>query len=210
MSKLILVRHGKSDWNAKGLWTGWQDPPLINEGREDARRSAQYLKNFKIDQAFSSPLKRVTETLDIILQELKLTSLPITQDKALNERDYGIYTGKNKWQIKEEVGEEEFQKIRRGWDHPIPEGETMEVVYNRVVPFYQNSILSLLKSGQNVLVVSSGNALRALVKYLDNLDNHQLADLEFGIGEVYVYEIDGDGKVTSKEILSENPNRGKV
>ncbi len=210
MSHLVLVRHGKSEWNALGLWTGWEDRPLNDEGREDAKKAASVLYDIEFHVTHSSKLKRVTETLDIIRQELKLPKLPHKSHEALNERHYGIYTGKNKWQVKEEVGEEEFKKIRRSWNHPIPEGETMEDVYNRVVPYFQENILPDLKQGKNVLVASSGNTLRALVKYIEDLSNEDLANLEFGVAEVWAYEFNNKGEVLSKEIKSENPQKGKI
>lgn len=210
MSKLILVRHGKSEYNEKGLWTGWDNPPLIESGIEDAKRAANDIKGLSINYIYSAPFQRVTQTRDIIKTELNLNNIPTVEDKALNERNYGDYTGKNKWQVKEEVGEEVFQQIRRSWDYPIPNGESMKVVYERIVPYFQSEIEPKLKNNQNVLIISSGNSLRALVKYLDNLDNDQLADLEFGIGEVYVYDIDASGKVTGREIRNKNPLAGKI
>jgi 2,3-bisphosphoglycerate-dependent phosphoglycerate mutase len=209
MAKLVLVRHSKSEWNALGKWTGWTDVDLNEEGRNDAVRTAESLKDITFDQAFTSKLKRAQQTLEIILKEINQPEVPTTQTEALNERDYGIYTGKNKWEVKEEVGEEEFQNIRRGWEHPIPEGETMKRVYERVVPFYENDVLPLLKTGKNVILAAHGNSLRALVKYLEDLSIDELVALEFGIGEAYVYNIDTEGKVTHKEIRAKNPLAGK-
>jgi 2,3-bisphosphoglycerate-dependent phosphoglycerate mutase len=210
MAKLILVRHSKSEWNVLGKWTGWTDVDLNDQGREDAKTTAEALKDIQIDQAFVSKLKRAQQTLEIIFNEIGQTNVPTTQTAALNERDYGIYTGKNKWEVKEEVGEEEFQNIRRGWEHPIPEGETMKKVYERVVPFYEDTVLPLLKEGKNVILAAHGNSLRALVKYLEDLSIDQLMALEFGIGEAYVYEVDSSGKITNKEIRAKNPLAGKI
>ena len=176
MAKLILVRHGTSEWNALGLWQGWTDIPLAPKGKEDA--------------------------LGI--------SPPTVEHQALNERHYGIYQGKNKWEVKEQVGEEEFQKIRRSWDHKIAEGETLEDVYKRIVPYFEKNILPDLKAGKNVLVSAHGNSLRALVKYLEGLSIEQVLKLEFGIGEVYVYTVDESGKITGKEIRAANAEKGKV
>lgn len=210
MAKLILVRHSKSEWNALGKWTGWTDVDLNEEGRNDAIRTAEALKDIKLDQAFTSKLKRAQQTLEIVLKEIAQTDVPTTQTAAMNERNYGVYTGKNKWEVKEEVGEEEFQNIRRGWEHPIPEGETMKKVYERVVPFYENDVLPLLKQNKNVILAAHGNSLRALVKYLENLSIDDLMALEFGIGEAYVYDIDETGKVVKKEIRAKNPLAGKI
>jgi 2,3-bisphosphoglycerate-dependent phosphoglycerate mutase len=210
MAKLILVRHSKSEWNELGKWTGWTDVDLNEQGRADAKTTAEALKDIQIDQAFVSKLKRAQQTLEIILNEIGQTDVPTLQTAALNERDYGIYTGKNKWEVKEEVGEEEFQNIRRGWEHPIPEGETMKKVYERVVPFYENEVLPLLKAGENVILAAHGNSLRALVKYLEDLSIDDLMALEFGIGEAYVYEVDKSGKIENKEIRAKNPLAGKI
>jgi 2,3-bisphosphoglycerate-dependent phosphoglycerate mutase len=210
MAYLALIRHGKSEYNEKGIWTGWDNPSLIESGKEDAMRAAKDIHDLKFDSIYSSPLLRVTQTRDIIKKELGLEQIPTIENEALNERHYGDFTGKNKWQVKDSVGEEEFQKIRRSWDYPIPNGESMKQVFDRIVPYYHSEIEPLLKSGKNILIVSSGNSLRALVKELDGLDENQISELEFGIGEVYLYTIDTDGNVTNKEIRNKNPLAGKI
>ena len=114
MAHLILIRHGESLWNAKGVWTGLTDISLSEKGKEEARTAGASLKNTKIDIAFTSALKRAKETLSEIKKTLNLNSLPTIESKALNERDYGYLTGKNKWEIEKEVGDKMFLKIRRG------------------------------------------------------------------------------------------------
>ena len=123
-------------------------------------------------------------------------------DAALNERDYGDLTGKNKWEVKEQLGEEEFLKIRRSWDYPPKNGESLKNVYERVVPFYESRILPELKNGKNVIIAAHGNSLRALVKFLENIPDEEISKLEMKLGEPYVYEIDETGKIVSKEIRS--------
>ncbi|OGG73819.1 hypothetical protein A3A40_02365 [Candidatus Kaiserbacteria bacterium RIFCSPLOWO2_01_FULL_54_20] len=209
MAYLILVRHGTSEWNALGLWQGWTDIPLAQKGKEDALRAAESLRGIRIDRAYTSVLKRAKETWEIMKDALGIAP-PTVEHQALNERHYGIYQGKNKWQVKEDVGEEEFQRIRRSWDHPIPEGETLEDVYKRIVPYYQEHILPDLVAGKNVVLTAHGNSLRALVKYLEDLSIAEVLKLEFGIGEAYVYEVDEKGKVAGKEIRAANPHKGKV
>ena len=209
MAYLILVRHGTSVWNALGLWQGWTDIPLAQKGKEDALRAAESLRGIRIDRAYTSVLKRAKETWEIMKDALGIAP-PTVEHQALNERHYGIYQGKNKWQVKEDVGEEEFQRIRRSWDHPIPEGETLEDVYKRIVPYYQEHILPDLVAGKNVVLTAHGNSLRALVKYLEDLSIAEVLKLEFGIGEAYVYEVDEKGKVAGKEIRAANPHKGKV
>lgn len=211
MAYLVLVRHGQSKWNALGLWTGWQhDVELSEEGRIEAQRAAQSLADIELHVAHSSDQVRAKDTLKEIKHALKLDHIPTNEHEALRERHYGEYTGKNKWQVKVEVGEEEFTKIRRGWDHPIPGGESLKQVHARVVPYYEQQILNDLKAGKNVIVTSSGNALRALVKHLEQIADDKIHHLEIGLGEVHVYEIGEDGSVLSKEIRALNPKRGKI
>jgi 2,3-bisphosphoglycerate-dependent phosphoglycerate mutase len=210
MGQLILVRHAKSQWNSLGLWTGWKDIPLSDEGREQAAATAEQLRGMRIDRAYTSDLKRCTETLDIILDRLGDRDVPVIVEPTIKERDYGIFTGKNKWEIKKEVGEEKFQRIRRGWDEPIPEGETLKDVHARVVPYFEEHILGDIATGKNVMLVTSGNALRALVKHLENISEEAIADVEIGVGEAHIYQLDENGTMLSKEIRAENALRGKI
>lgn len=207
MSKLILVRHGESTWNAKGLWTGIIDVPLSERGKEEARQAAEAIKDLSIDATFTSPLKRARETLSEMAKILpNLHNLPIAQHKALSERDYGTFTGMNKREVKKRLGDEQFQKIRRGWNVPIENGETLHDVYNRVVPYYRTHILPLLKEGKTILVVAHGNSIRALVKFLDDIADQDIERVELATGEIYLYDIGGKGRVTKKEIRLSRPN----
>lgn len=199
MGKLVLVRHGESEWNLKGLWTGWTDVPLTDKGRAEARRAGEALKGIRFDAAFTSMLMRAQQTLDEIKKILG-EEIPTTEIEALNERSYGIYTGKNKWEVQKEVGDEQFQLIRRGWDTHIPEGESLKQVYERVVPYYKQTILPLLEAGQNILITAHGNSLRALIKYLENISDENIGHLELATGEAYVYDIDETGAITHKEV----------
>ncbi len=210
MAYLILVRHGKSEWNKLGKWTGWTDIGLVEEGFEEARRAGEAIKDFHIDTVHISDLKRTYETWREIQNVIGRSDLKAKAHPALKEKSYGIFTGKNKWEVQKEVGEEEFMRIRRGWDHPIPEGETMKDVHDRAVPYYEKYILPELKAGKNVLVVGHGNTLRAMVKYLEKLSDEGVSDLEFGLGEVYVYDVDAEGNVVGKEIRAGNPQKGKI
>lgn len=198
--KLFLVRHQETDWNQLGLWQGMHDRHLTEHGFEMSERLGEFFKNVQIDQSFTSAQVRTMETLSSILESCNKTNVPTIHADELNERDYGIYTGKNKWEVKKEVGEEIFQKIRRSFDYPIPEGESLQTVYSRVVPFYQNSILPLLNEGKNVLVVAHGNSLRALLKYIENLNNDEIAKLEFDFGTILIYDTNQKGLATDKEI----------
>lgn len=202
MAYLVLVRHGESEWNAKGLWTGWTDVNLSDKGHEEARAAGELLKDIHFDAAYTSALKRAHQTLEEIKNVINQTDLAPIADKALNERNYGDFTGKNKWEVKEQVGEEEFQKIRRGWDHPIPNGESLKMVYERAVPYYEKAILPYLKEGKSVIVAAHGNSLRAISKYLLNISDEKITELEMPTGEPFVFQIDHDGKVISREVRS--------
>jgi len=210
MAYLILVRHGKTDWNKLGKWTGHAEADLVEEGIVEARKAGVALKNIRIDCAFVADLRRAQQTFVAICDSLGLESVPTTIHPAIKERNYGVYTGQNKWQIKEQVGDAEFQRIRRGWDVAIPEGESLKAVYERIVPYYESAIRPELVKGKNTIVVSSGNALRALVKYLEKIPEVAIAELEIGTGEVYCYDLSEDGEVIGKRLLATNEEKGKV
>lgn len=209
VSYLALVRHGESLWNALGQWTGWTDIDLSDNGRNEARRAAQVLKEISFHVAHTSDLRRAQETLEIILNELKL-DIPVKKHHAIKERNYGSLTGKNKWKMKEEFGEKQFMLWRRSWDHPVPDGESLKDVHARVIPYYKKHILPDLKKGKHVLVSAHGNSLRALVKHLENIADSEIPHLEIATGEVYLYHIEtGKGKILKKEIRATKPKRGK-
>ena len=200
MSYLVLVRHGQSEWNALGQWTGWTDVELTEQGREEARKAAKSLDGLTFHAAHTSNLKRAQQTLTEIMAELGQVEIEAKKTGALNERHYGELTGQNKWQVKETHGEDQFNRWRRAWDEPIPGGETLKDVHARVKPYYEETILEELKSGKNVIVAAHGNTLRALVKHLEDIAEDAVGTLEIGTGEVYVYEIDDDGKIIAKDI----------
>lgn len=202
MAYLILVRHGITDWNKAGKWQGFTDISLNAEGEQQARNVAQSIKNIKIDQAYTSDLVRTQQTYQQICDTLGL-SCPVIHNAALNERDYGTYTGKNKWEVQKEIGDEEFQKLRRSFDYPVPGGESLKDVYDRAIPYYEQNILNDLKAGKNVLVISSNNTLRALVKYLEGMSDEVLQKFEFGLGDAYIYEVDAEGKIINKEVRAQ-------
>lgn len=207
MAKLFLVRHGKSEWNKLGLWTGWTDVDLVEEGLEEAKKAGEFLREEDIDVVYTSELKRTHQTFGKIKETTGKTHLTHIPHKALNERHYGIHTGKNKWQVKEEVGETEFQAIRRGWDVKIPEGETLKDVHARVMPYYEDNIKKDLNLGKNVLVVAHGNTLRALIKHLENLNEIEVEDVEVATGEVHSYTLDEFGAVLSKEVKGDGVDK---
>ena len=196
MAKLVLVRHGESVWNKKNLFTGWTDVDLSIKGIHEAQEAGRLLKNKKLDFqiAFTSVLKRAVHTLEYILKETN-ESVPVVKAYELNERHYGALQGLNKEAMALKYGEEQVQLWRRSFatrppmltemdernpqkdplykDVPkekLPLGESLEDTIKRVVPFYEKEIVPHLKNNENVLVVAHGNSLRALVKYLENIN----------------------------------------
>lgn len=198
MAHLILTRHGQSQFNAKSLWTGRWDVPLTDQGRHEAELVAHAIKDLKPQVAFTSDLSRATETLEIILKTNHWRP-KVFADQALSERDYGDLTGMNKWVVEEQYGDEQFLKWRRGWDDPVPGGETLKDVYTRVIRYYESKILPHLKAGDDVLITAHGNSLRALMKALDNLTDEQIKRLEMPFREAIVYTIDRSGHVVQKD-----------
>lgn len=199
LGKLILIRHTQSEWNEKGIWTGTRDAKLTAKGFEDARLLGNIIRDIRIDHAYASMQIRTMETLSSLLGMMQQPTVSISQNEALNERDYGDYTGKNKHDMKALLGDEMFDHVRRGWNVPIPNGETLENVYNRIVPYYQNDIFPRIKQGENVLVVSHGNALRAFMKYIENISDQDIESREMMFGGALVYQLTDDGHMKSKE-----------
>jgi 2,3-bisphosphoglycerate-dependent phosphoglycerate mutase len=158
------------------------------------------IKDVPIDQAFSSMLVRAIETLSCMLDLREQYRVLSEYSYALNERDYGDYTGKNKWEMEKLLGEEKFKEIRRGWDCPIPNGESLKMVYGRAFPYFSKNILPPLKKGKNVIVVAHGNSLRAITKYIENISDEGIADVEIPFGAVIIYDLDSDGHMLHKEV----------
>ena len=198
---LVISRHGESEWNLQGKWTGWTDVNLTDKGRADTVRLGALLKDLTFDQAYTSRLRRTQQTLEALQEGCGIDHLPTIQATELNERDYGDLTGKNKWQVKAEIGEEAFNGIRRGWDYPVPGGETLKDVYARVVPYFEQQILPKLQAGQHILLVAHGNSIRALMKYLDDLSEDDMATVEMPFGQLLVYTFAPDqDKPVKKEV----------
>lgn len=203
MGKLVISRHGESEWNLLGKWTGWTDVGLTEKGVADTVRLGALLKNMDFDAAYTSELKRTHQTLDALLEGRDKGGVPTVRNAALNERDYGDLTGKNKWEVKNEIGEEAFNGIRRGWDYPVPGGETLKDVYERALPYFQTEILPRLQKGENILLVAHGNSIRALMKYLDQVPEDDIANVEMPFGQLLVYTFgSGSDLPTHKEVLS--------
>jgi 2,3-bisphosphoglycerate-dependent phosphoglycerate mutase len=200
MGKLILARHHESEWNKLGRWTGKRDQPLTPYGFQKAKDMGLMVKDIHIDQAFASMLVRTIETLSCILNVCERYDVPTEHASELNERDYGDLTGKNKWEVKEAVGEEEFTKLRRSWDYPPPNGESLKDVYNRVLPYFKSKILPAVNSDKNVLVVAHGNSLRAITKYIENIPDDKISEVEIPFGAIIIYDLDKEGRQVKKEV----------
>lgn len=200
--KLVLVRHGLSEWNLKNIFTGWTDIPLAEKGKLEAHKAAEKLKDFKFDLAFTSVLSRAIDTLDIILHDIGQTDIPITKDQALNERHYGDLQGKNKDQMRKEVGEEQVHIWRRSYDVAPPNGESLKDTCERTIPYFEAKILPEIKAGKNVIVSAHGNSLRSVLMNLEDLAPDEIIKVNIPTGVPYVYEFDEDMKVINKTILN--------
>ncbi|MBI3320682.1 MAG: 2,3-diphosphoglycerate-dependent phosphoglycerate mutase [Candidatus Omnitrophica bacterium] len=210
MGRLVLIRHGQSQWNLENRFTGWIDVPLTDAGREEARRGAALIKHLKFDRAFTSVLVRAQETLDIVLQELGQMSLPVERDQALNERHYGALQGLNKAETAKKYGEEQVHIWRRSYDIAPPKdrtglnpegiSESIKDTAARTLPYFKAKVLPLIRQGQTILVVAHGNSLRAIVMDLDRLTKAQVLRLNIATGAPIIYEIDQHGKILKKSV----------
>ncbi len=201
---LVLVRHGQSEWNEKNLFTGWADVDLTERGIEEAHKAAQALKErgIRFDEAFTSDLVRAQHTLDIILEDLGQTDIPVTKDKALNERDYGNLVGMNKDEARQRWGEEQVHIWRRSYDVRPPGGESLKDTAERAVPYFEKHILPRVQAGENVLVSAHGNSLRAIIMWLEKLTPEQVLKLELATGVPILYELNEKGEIVHKEVLA--------
>ena len=201
---LVLVRHGQSEWNLKNLFTGWKNPDLTDKGVAEARDAGKALKEMKLtfDEAFTSDLLRAQRTLALMQEEMD-TDLPVTQDQALNERDYGDLTGMNKDEARERFGEEQVHIWRRSYDVPPPGGESLKMTAERVLPYFEAEILPRVLAGKRVLVSAHGNSLRALIMKLEGLSPEEILKRELGTGTPIIYRLDEDGGIVEKIDLAD-------
>lgn len=199
LGKLFMVRHTESEWNAEGKWTGTTDVHLSEKGFHEAGMLGRLLPDVKLEKAYASQQIRTLETLQGILDASQHFDVPIERIAAINERDYGDYTGKNKWEVQKQVGEEVFTKLRRDWDYPVPNGETLKTVYERALPFYTNVVLPQLREGKNILVTAHGNSIRALVKYIEDVPEENMGHIEMLFNTIVEYQVDKDGKMVAKK-----------
>lgn len=202
MGKLILARHHESEWNKLGLWTGIRDRHLTEYGFKKSGEMGSLIKDIHIDQAFASMQVRSIETLSSMLDVMGQYKVPIEHSSTLNERDYGEYTGKDKWEMKKLIGDELWDSVRREWNCPVPKGETLKMVYARTLPYFLEKILPAVNAGKNVLVVAHGNSCRTLIKYIETISDDGIKDVEMPFGGVLIYELDSSGHSLKKELRS--------
>ena len=211
--KLILCRHGESEWNLENRFTGWADVDLSPKGEQEAKDAGLTLKHEQLsfDLAYTSVLKRATRTLWIMLEEMSLTWIPVTNAWELNERHYGALQGLNKSQVAAEYGEEQVQIWRRSYDTPppplnndderhprfeiryasvsdLPASESLKDTLLRVKPYWQTKIMPSLLGNQDVLIVAHGNSLRAMVKMIENISDKEIMDFNIPTGIPLAYE----------------------
>lgn len=197
---LVLVRHGQSDWNLKNLFTGWRDVGLTDQGINEARDAGRKLraKGIRFDVAFTSALKRAQYTLDLMLEELGQTKIPVIKNEALNERDYGDLSGLNKDDARKKWGEEQVHIWRRSYDVAPPGGESLKDTLARALPYYVMEIQPRVLRAERVLIAAHGNSLRALVMVLERLNRESILKREIGTGVPIIYDLNTDSTVASK------------
>jgi len=201
MSKLILLRHGESQWNLENRFTGWVDVPLSPKGEKEAAAAGEKIKGIALDQAYTSLLKRANHTLELALKMAKQEKIPIIKDVALNERHYGDLQGLNKAETAKKFGDEQVKIWRRSYDVAPPNGESLKDTKARTLPYFDKEILPKVLAGKNIIVAAHGNSLRAIVMELDKMTEAQVLELNIPTGAPLLYEFDAKGKIVSKKYL---------
>jgi 2,3-bisphosphoglycerate-dependent phosphoglycerate mutase len=192
MSQLVIFRHGQSVWNLENKFTGWVDVALTEKGIEEAKAAGQKLKEINFNEGYASDLKRAQETLKIALEVSGQSNIPITYNKALNERMYGDLQGLNKKETAEKFGDEQVHIWRRSYDIAPPNGESLKDTAARVIPYFEKEIAPKLKAGKNIVIAAHGNSLRALIMHLEKLTPEQILEFEIGTAQPRMYELNTD------------------
>lgn len=229
--KLVLIRHGESEWNKLNLFTGWTDVDLSEKGQEEAKQAGVTLKNegYDFDVCYTSFLKRAIHTLNFALASMDREWLPVIKTWKLNERHYGALQGMNKAETAEKYGEDQVKIWRRSFDitppalnetdersprtqepyrtvsdkSVLPLTESLETTIERAVPYFEGEIKPRMQKGERVLIVAHGNSLRALVKYFENLSKEEILEINIPTGVPLVYEFDSSFKVVNKKYLGD-------
>lgn len=201
MARLVLLRHGESQWNLENRFTGWVDVPLSPKGIEEAKQAGEKLRGFRFDRAFTSVLTRANETLRLVLEAIGQTTIPIEKDKALNERMYGDLQGLNKAETAKKYGDAQVKIWRRSYDVKPPGGESLKDTAERALPYYEKMIKPCVLKGETIIIAAHGNSLRALVMELDQLSKEEVLELNIPTGVPLLYELDDSGKVLSHRYL---------
>jgi len=236
MSTVVLLRHGESTWNLANLSTGWTDVPLTDRGREEARASGKLLltEGIGIDVVHTSLQRRAIHTAQICLDEMELDWLPVRRNWRLNERHYGDLQGRNKQEIAQQYGEEQFFAWRRGYNTPppplaldderhprfdprysklppdvLPATECLADVVVRAIPYWHDVVVPDLRAGQTVLIAAHGNSLRALVKHLDDIADDAIPAVNIPTGVPLVYELDEDLQPVGERVAWTGGLRGR-
>ena len=192
MPLLVLVRHGQSTWNLENRFTGETDIPLTDLGRNEARLAGAKLRDLPFAHGFTSVLRRAIDTMTLLLEEAHQTQLPVTRNRALNERNYGELQGLNKKEVAEQYGDQQVAIWRRSYATRPPGGESLADTAARVIPYYQSAIEPLLKQGQNILIVAHGNSLRSLAMFLEQIGEEAIADFDLPTGIPRQYSLDAN------------------
>ncbi|MDO5724074.1 MAG: phosphoglyceromutase [Flaviflexus sp.] len=232
--KLVLLRHGESEWNAKNLFTGWVDVPLSEKGEAEAKRGGKLLTDAGVlpDILHTSLLRRAIMTANFALDNADRHWIPVKRNWRLNERHYGALQGKNKKEIRDEYGEEQFMEWRRSYDvpppeiekgsefsqdsdpryagEPIPSTECLKDVLERLLPYWDEEIIPDLKTGKTVMVAAHGNSLRAIVKHLDEISDEEISGLNIPTGIPLYYELDENLKPITKGGTYLDPEAAKA
>ncbi|AEA01556.1 MULTISPECIES: 2,3-diphosphoglycerate-dependent phosphoglycerate mutase [Aerococcus] len=222
--KLVFIRHGESELNLANVFTGWLDPKLSENGRKEAAKAGQDLKEtgIEFDSVHTSVLTRAIQTCNIVLEEMDRLYLPVEKNWRLNERHYGGLQGLNKAETAEKYGDEQVHIWRRSYDVRPPQasgeqafdhrydhldtrhmlaGECLKDTLDRTLPYWEDHIAPELKDGKNVLVVAHGNSLRSLTKHIENISDDDIMGVEIATGEPIVYDIDENLNVVNKTVL---------
>ena len=208
MNKLILLRHGQSQWNLENRFTGWKNVPLTEKGEAEAKKTGELIRknNISIDRVFSSVLERANRTAEIAIKKAELNNLLennkiiMTCSEKLNERDYGDLVGLNKQETADKFGKDQVHIWRRSYDTPPPNGESLKDVVERVAPYFKENIKPLLDKGENILIAAHGNSLRAMMIELGMYKSEEISNIELPTGSPLCINLD-QGKLVNFKYL---------